>query len=94
MIKLINSGRQLQDEHTITQSGIKAGDIMQWDFHLHETTDYWNGQTPYDIAMNELRHFQYASRFFSKGQVAPALVPNDDGELTDRLSLVAASGMK
>ena len=63
------------------RSGIKAGDIMQWDFHLHETTDYWNGQTPYDIAMNELRHFQYASRYFSKGQVAPTLVPNDDGEL-------------
>ena len=63
------------------RSGIKAGDIMQWDFHLHETTDYWNGQTPYDIAMNELRHFQYANRYFSKGQVAPALVPNDDGEL-------------
>ena len=63
------------------RTGIKAGDIMQWEFGLHETTDYWNGQTPYDIAMNELRHFQYANRYFSKGQVAPTLVPNDNGEL-------------
>jgi hypothetical protein len=63
------------------RSGIKAGDIMQWDFHLHETTEWWNGQTPYDIAMDELRHFQYASRFYAKGQVAPAFVPDDDGEL-------------
>lgn len=63
------------------RSGIKAGDMMQWDFHLHETTDYWNGQTPYDIAMDELRHFQYAARYYAKDQIAPAFVPDDDGEL-------------
>lgn len=63
------------------RAGVKAGDIMQWEFGLHETTDYWNGQTPYDIAMNQLRHFQYANRFYAKGQVAPAFVPRDNGEL-------------
>ena len=63
------------------RSGIKAGDIMQWEFGLHETTDYWNGQTPYDIAMDELRHFQYANRYHRKGLVAPAYVPDDNGDL-------------
>ncbi len=61
--------------------GVKAGDMMQWEFGLHETTDYWGGQTPYDIAMQELRHFQYAARFYAKDQIAPAFVPNDHGEL-------------
>jgi len=63
------------------RTGIKAGDIMQWEFGLHETTDYWNGQTPYDIAMGELRHFQYADRYYRKGLVAPAYVPDDNGDL-------------
>lgn len=63
------------------RSGIKAGDMMQWHFGLHETNDYWNGQTPYDIAMDELRHFQYAARYYAKDQIAPAFVPNDHGEL-------------
>lgn len=61
--------------------GVKAGDMMQWEFGLHETTDYWGGQTPYDLAMQELRHFQYAGRYYAKDQIAPAFVPRDNGEL-------------
>ena len=60
---------------------IKAGDMMQWHLGMHETTDWWNGQTPYDIAMDELRHFQYAARYYAKDQIAPAFVPRDNGEL-------------
>ena len=63
------------------RSGIKAGDMMQWEIGLHEETDWFGGQTPYDIAIDELRHFQYAARFFDNDQIAPAFVPDDDGEL-------------
>ena len=63
------------------RSGIKAGDIMQWDFHLHETTEYFEGMSIYDMAIDELRHFQYAARYHRKGQVAPAYVPDDEGNL-------------
>ncbi len=63
------------------RAGIKAGNMMQWHLDMHETTDWWNGQTPYDIAMQELRHFQYAARYYAKDQIAPTLVPRDNGEL-------------
>jgi hypothetical protein len=48
---------------------------------LHEETDWFGGQTPYDIAIDELRHFQYAARFFANDEIAPAFVPDDHGEL-------------
>ena len=61
---------------------IKAGDMMQWQYGLHEVvSDPQYGHTVYDIAIDELRHFQYASRWYHKGQLAPALVPRDNGEL-------------
>ena len=53
------------------------------------------GLSLYDLALEELRHFQYASRWFHKGQLAPALVPNDDGELkliVDRPEYMAKQG--
>ena len=64
------------------RAGIKAGDVMQWEFGLNEiVSDHPYGHTVYDIALDELRHFQYASRYYHKGQLAPAFVPNDHGEL-------------
>ena len=62
------------------RSGIKAGDIMQWERGLHEVHPD-GGQSLYDMAMDELRHFQYAARYHKKDQIAPAFVPNDSGEL-------------
>lgn len=63
------------------RAGIKAGDVMQWEFGLHEPIDYFDGMSAYDLAINELRHFQYAARYYAKDQLAPAFVPNDSGEL-------------
>ena len=64
------------------RAGIKAGDMMQWQYGLNEiVSDHPYGHTVYDIALDEMRHFQYASRYYHKGQLAPAFVPNDHGEL-------------
>lgn len=64
------------------RTGIKAGDMMQWQYGLNEVvSDPEYGRTVYDTAIDELRHFQYASRWYHKGQLAPTLVPNDLGEL-------------
>ena len=63
------------------RAGIKSGDVMQWEFGLHEPIDYFDGMSAYDLAINELRHFQYAARYYAKDQIAPAFVPNDSGEL-------------
>lgn len=76
------------------RAGIKAGDIMQWERGLHEVHPD-GGQSLYDIAMDELRHFQYADRYYRKGMIAPAFVPNDHGELElihDRPEYMAKKG--
>lgn len=62
------------------RAGIKAGDMRQWEYGLHEIHPD-GGQSVYDIAMDELRHFQIAARYYAKDQIAPCYVPDDNGEL-------------
>ena len=62
------------------RAGIKAGDVVQWEYGLHDVHPD-GGQSVYDIALDELRHFQYADRYHRKGELSPAYVPDDDGEL-------------
>ena len=62
------------------RTGIKAGAVCQWERGLYEV-DEDTGLSLYDLALEELRHFQYAARYYAKGQIAPAFVPDDDGKL-------------
>ena len=62
------------------RAGIKAGEMRQWERGLYEV-DEDTGLSLYDLALEELRHFQHAARYFHRRQIAPAFVPDDNGEL-------------
>lgn len=62
------------------RTGIKAGDMQQWVRGLYEV-DEDTGLSLYDLALEELRHFQYVDRYTRKGMIPPAFVPDDDGSL-------------
>jgi hypothetical protein len=63
------------------RAGFKPGAVLQWEYDLDD--EVFPGETVKDVAFAEMDNFKLAEDHLEAGEIAPRLVPNDDGELIE-----------